>query len=269
MQATTSQILPNIDAMHSDIRRLATNLDIRMHGLQQMFSSTDDQRQENGVKHLKEFIQSAATVLSSGSTVFSNDQRNDQFEDVDDFRSDFGVWFRTEVNSSTLDWIYSTNRSASIFEFTEVQESSTKYQQQRNTQILPSLPGQKSDLAASDVSSQQSIDKANEDEHPGSGTDLVPAFPIQQRISSLNTTTVSIPTVSLAKNKRRSLVRLFLRKRLIDEAPKRENANLTPKPLPTSRLIRKKFVFVGDGAWARRAFSCVSPPLFPDHEIPF
>ncbi|KAF4214229.1 hypothetical protein CNMCM8980_006914 [Aspergillus fumigatiaffinis] len=77
IQESTSKILPSLNAMHSDIRRLATNLDIKLHGLQNMFLGSNQQKQMAGVEHLKEFIHSAATVLSSASTITSNDKEGD------------------------------------------------------------------------------------------------------------------------------------------------------------------------------------------------
>jgi hypothetical protein len=124
IQESTSKILPNLDAMHSDIRHLATNLDVKLHGLQQMFSGSNQQSQIDSVNHLKEFVQSAATVLSSTSTVLSADEAEENHsEDGDDFRSDFGDWFKTEMNVATLDWIYSTNGGESIFDLSQTRSS--------------------------------------------------------------------------------------------------------------------------------------------------
>ncbi|KAG2003845.1 hypothetical protein GB937_009337 [Aspergillus fischeri] len=119
IQESTSKILPNLNAMHSDIRRLATNLDIKLHGLQNMLSGRNQQKQMTGVQNLKEVIQSAATVLSSASTITSKDKEgNDALSGyVDDFWPDFNAdWFRTKASLSTLDWVCSTSGKSPPFE---------------------------------------------------------------------------------------------------------------------------------------------------------
>ncbi|GFF31113.1 GTP-binding protein rhoA [Aspergillus lentulus] len=116
IQESTSKILPSLNAMHSDIRRLATNLDIKLHGLQNMFNGSNQQKQMAGVENLKEFIHSAATVLSSASTITSNDKEGDDAlsEYADDFWPDFNAdWFRTKTN---LDWVSSTRGKSLTFE---------------------------------------------------------------------------------------------------------------------------------------------------------
>jgi len=123
IQESNSKILPNLDAMHSDIRRLATNLEVKLNGLQQMFSGTDQQDQKNAVKNLREFVQSAATVLSSSSTILSGDQDDVFREDTDDFRSDFGDWFRSDANASTVDWIYTITGETLLFGVSETKAS--------------------------------------------------------------------------------------------------------------------------------------------------
>jgi hypothetical protein len=265
--------------MHSDIRRLATNLDVKLQGLQQMFSGSNQQSQIDGVKHLKEFVESAATVLSSASTVLSADELEDEHsEDSGDFRSDFGDWFRTEVNVSTLDWIYSTNRSTSIFDLSQTQtsaqhlaETSHSRRDQRPSSLSPTPAANPlsqealSNLNFSNsreirpkISSLQLKKKTKEEKRPIGNADLVSALPSSPSYSRTKSPEQSLPPESGPKEKRRSLARLFSRK-----SPLYENSEEEPKPkklslfrnfkLPGSE-IRRKFVFVGDGACGKTCF---------------
>lgn len=93
--------------MHQDIRKLATNLNVKLQALQVTSHNNHQQAQIDSVNNLKECIQSAASVLSSASTVLSEDQEELSGENVD-FMSDFGDLFDREFSQSTLDWIYST-----------------------------------------------------------------------------------------------------------------------------------------------------------------
>jgi hypothetical protein len=264
--------------MHSDIRRLATNLDVKLHGLQQMFSGSNQQSQIDGVKHLKEFVQSAATVLSSTSTVLSADEPEDEHpEDGDDFRSDFGDWFKTEVNVSTLDWIYSTNRSTFIFDLSQTQtsaqplaETSHSPRDQRPSSLSPTpTANQLSQEALSNlnlsksreiqpkVSSPRLKDKKKEGERPTSNIDLVPVLPSSPSYSRTKSPELPLSPVSRPKENRRSLTRLFSRKSSPYEKSEEEPK---PKKLPLFRKsqgaaeIRRKCVFVGDGACGKTCF---------------
>lgn len=294
IQESTSKILPNLDAMHSDIRRLATNLDVKLHGLQQMFSGSNQQSQIDGVKHLKEFVQSAATVLSSASTVLSaNDLEDEQLEAGDDFRSDFGDWFKTEVNVATLDWIYSTNGSTPIFDLSETGAAAkplagasnlskgqklsslsiTPAANQLSTENLSNLNLSASREYQPALISPKPKDKTKDQDKPLSNMDLVPAIP---SLPIHNGTKSSEPLESPvypsnSKEKRRSLVRLFSRK-----SPANERFEEEPKPKkqPLFRKsqvpeIRRKFVFVGDGACGKTCFLMSVDPCNSCHLVPF
>ena len=264
--------------MHSDIRRLATNLDVKLHGLQQMFAGSNQQSQIDGVKHLKEFIQSAATVLSSASTVLSPDGLGDEHsEDGDDFRSDFGDWFKTEVNESTLAWIYSTDRSTSIFDLSQTRISAQplvetghlpRDQQplspfprpvanQLNQETLSNLNLSNNRDIQQKVSSRQLKDKTKEEGRPTSNVDLGSALPSSPSSNQRKSSEPSLSPVYSPKEKRRSLARLFSRK-----SPPYEKSDGEPKPKKLTLFrssrgteeIRRKFVFVGDGGSGKTCF---------------
>jgi hypothetical protein len=263
--------------MHSDIRRLATNLDVKLHGLQQIFSGSNEQSQIDGVKHLKEFVQSAATVLSSTSTVLSADEdpAEEHSEDGDDFRSDFGDWFKAEVNVSTLDWIYSTNGSTSIFDLgqtrTSLQPLAENSPLQRNPRpsSLSRTPAanQLSQVALSNlnlsnskdiqlsVSLSRVRDETKEKERPTSNA--APALPSSPSYGQTKSPESSLSLASSPREKRHSLARLFSRQSPPNDKPEEEPK---PKKPPLFRRqqggaeLRRKFVFVGDGACGKTCF---------------
>ena len=261
--------------MHADIRRLATNLDVKIHGLQQMFSGGIQQSRIDGVMHLKEFIQSAATVLSSTSTVLSIDESIDEdAEPDDDFRSDFGDWFKTEVTVSTLDWIYSTDRNTPIFDLglTNSAPSLAGSSQLGGGMRPPSL---RQTIAAGQLSQEalnlnisnsknaqpnkslpQLENKVAAEVKLSSKADLMPAVPTSPSRSPVKSPGPSLSTSSSPKEKRRSLLRLFTRRGRPLEPPEQ---NLKAKKLslfhkPEREAIRRKLVFVGDGGCGKTCY---------------
>jgi hypothetical protein len=240
-----------------------------------MFSGSNQQSQIDGVKHLKEFVQSAATVLSSTSTVLSADEPEDEHPgDGDDFRSNFGDWFKTKVNVSILDWIYSTIGSTSIFDLSQTRtsaqpltETSHSPRDQRPSSLSPTpAANQLSQEALSNlnlfnsreiqpkVSSPQLKDKTKEEEKPTRNVDLAPALPSSPSYSRTKNPEPSLSPVSSPKEKRRSLARLFSRK---SPPYKRSEEEPKPKKLPLFRkgaVIQRKLVFVGDGACGKTCF---------------
>jgi hypothetical protein len=216
-------------------------------------------------------------VLSSTSTVLSaNEQEDENSEDDDNFRSDFGDWFKTEVNVSTLDWIYSTNGSTSIFDLSQTKTSTQPFAETSHSQrgqrpsSLPPTPAanQLSQDALNNlnlsnsreiqpkVSSPQLKDKTKEEGRPTDNVDLVLALPSSPSYSRTKGLEPSLSPTSSPKEKRRSLVRLFSRK-----SPPYEKSEEEPKPKKLSLFhksqgpeIRRKFVFVGDGACGKTCF---------------
>jgi hypothetical protein len=272
--------------MHADIRRLATNLDIKIHGLQQMFSGDDQQNQLEGVKNLREFVQSAATVLSSTSTVLSENQDQDH-EDFNDFRSDFRDWFRTDTNAFTLDWIQSSSGNVALLEASEtanIKESSAPRPTPVSGRILDqaatevdrvkpapiyefdwSLPGSREELRSSvmDLAAQgrrgaSFSDRAIDLQSPITNSDLstvrspvVPRMTYQRSESSEAHLSPVYPSPS--KKKRRSLVRLFSRSSSNSKSSQGISKPIS-KQASVAAEMRRKIVFVGDGASGKTCF---------------
>jgi hypothetical protein len=270
--------------MHMTIRRLATNLDVKLHGLQQLLVGSDQQRQIDGVQHLKEFVQSAATVLSSASTIQSvNGDGEEDTETNNDFRSDFGGWFKTEVNVATLDWVYSDNSSTSITDRTEIRSTTQRLVEasslglNRENSSLTVIPAANqlsaenlSDLnlsASRGYKSTQSLaipkDNTKETSQSLNNTESLNevTLPLQQtQPAVMGTLDQLYPSISETKGKRRSLGRLFSRKGLARkesaQEPKAKKPSLHHVLFSKSQVtkIQKKIVFVGDGACGKTCF---------------
>lgn len=104
IQETTSKILPNLDVLQDDIRRLATNLDVKLQAMQLASVASNQQDQINSVNNLQSCVRSAATVLSSASTMASYQQ--DASYEVDDVTSEIGRdWFQTGTVEATKSWV--------------------------------------------------------------------------------------------------------------------------------------------------------------------
>ena len=98
---STTRILPNLQLMHDDIRRLATNLDVKLQAMQEASVASKQDNQIDSINNLKQTVRSAATVLSSTSTAASlDDQRKSQ--EIDDVSSETGNGVAIE---STTSWI--------------------------------------------------------------------------------------------------------------------------------------------------------------------
>ena len=92
--------------MHTDIRRLATSLDIKLQVMHEMSVATHQQSQIESVNNLKSCVRSAATVLSSASTTLSLENPVNP-QDIDDVTWEFGTdWFRTELTETTQSWVF-------------------------------------------------------------------------------------------------------------------------------------------------------------------
>jgi hypothetical protein len=99
-------------------------------------------------------------------------------------------------------------------------------------------------------------DKTKEKEKPTSNVDLVPALPSSPLYSRKKSPEPPSPPVSIPKEKRGSLIRMFSKKSRPYEQSEEEP---TLKKLPLFRkspgiIIRRKFVFVGDGACGKTCF---------------
>ena len=86
--------------MHAELRRLATNLDVKLQAMQEMSLASNKQAQIDLVNNLKDCVCSAATVVSSASTTASAiDQETPQ--EIDEFTAEIETaWFQAEIGAT-------------------------------------------------------------------------------------------------------------------------------------------------------------------------
>jgi hypothetical protein len=96
--------------MHQNIHRLAANLAVKLQALSDLFSSCDEQSQIDALTRLRVFVQSAATVLSSASTILEG---NRERLSTADYSSDFGELFPMHSNETVQHWIDSQTTATS------------------------------------------------------------------------------------------------------------------------------------------------------------
>ncbi|KAK5991223.1 GTP-binding protein rhoA [Cladobotryum mycophilum] len=87
----TTKLLANSEAMHSDITRLATNLDVKLRGLEALFKANDRDSDLETVVNLRDCVRSAASVVS-GSVAALEGSGSVIEPDITDFTSEFGEW---------------------------------------------------------------------------------------------------------------------------------------------------------------------------------
>lgn len=293
MKETTAQILPNLDAMHEDIRRLATNLNVKLQALQQTFENSSQQIQVRGIANLKDFAQSAATVLSCASTISRGDVETDSVFDINSELGDFD-WYQSGASTATLSWIYSQTGDCFLFESGErgsIQidqagngtSTSTGMESQasaslastlgfsaaeverrnpvveRPTLIAPdSLPNPVVPIARSgppEDSKLVSVSGVTENSSPAR-----PVLQDQPNGTGDNVSKQAVVASPRSSHRRNigSLVRFFSVSRGTGKKPA-SNKRTEPKPSKYRdnygwAEVRKKFVFVGDGACGKTCF---------------
>jgi hypothetical protein len=104
IQESTEKILPNLDELHREIRRIALDLHLRIENLQDAVTNTNNEDRIDAVKNLRACVHTAATIVSSASTILNADQG---CQVSVTYGSDFGDCFPSEPSESMLRWISS------------------------------------------------------------------------------------------------------------------------------------------------------------------
>ncbi|RYP90411.1 hypothetical protein DL770_003443 [Monosporascus sp. CRB-9-2] len=117
VQRSTSNIEPNLEAIHQEIRRLATNIDVKIQSMQDLMIGSEVNRTGNTALKLRNCIHSAASVLSAASTIRSGETLSDDEAAVQSLnlallspsshQPDLIAW----LNSSTVDLSTTTQTS--------------------------------------------------------------------------------------------------------------------------------------------------------------
>jgi len=123
IQESTDKILPNLDELHREIRRIALDLHLRIQNLQDAVTNTNNEDHIDAVKNLRACVHTAATIVSSVSTILTADQG---YQASVTYDSDFGDCFPSEPSESMLRWI-SSNTVCESAEDTEDKATTEMY----------------------------------------------------------------------------------------------------------------------------------------------
>ncbi|KAK4455319.1 hypothetical protein QBC34DRAFT_66989 [Podospora aff. communis PSN243] len=84
IQKTATRIEPNLEAIHKEIRRLATNVEVKIQAIQDLVMGSTETDAVKDLVRLNQCIDSAASVLSSASTIlgFQQSWDDDDLESI-------------------------------------------------------------------------------------------------------------------------------------------------------------------------------------------
>jgi hypothetical protein len=106
----TSNILSSTDSLHHDLNRLATNLDIKLAALEIILQGRNnhDGTNSTSLKHLRNTVKTAGTVVTSASTAMMDDMR-ERDEEAWDNASERSWTQNDDATHSdlTVDWVAS------------------------------------------------------------------------------------------------------------------------------------------------------------------
>ena len=255
-----------MNEMHQDIRRLATNLDVKLTAVQELFINSQEQAHAEAVNNLKNCVRSAATVLSSVGPVAPDEMQEAEIETVD-CASEVTGRSSFEALDSTLRWVYSVSRVSPqprIDQVDNVLNSS-------NSQLLNHSQRQSAEVQPADKS--PTLSYTGEDNNPMSGS------PLRVNKSLSEETPRSTPRELDIKHSKESSSPQSLplpeKTTPISHRPKSRSSwfrsqsshnrsslrsenkpkqSLEKAQVPVNRLQALKFVFVGDGACGKTCF---------------
>jgi len=104
-----SAVAPNMERLQRDVRELATGLNSRINSLETLVVDGEDGENNAGslaeiaaLNNLKSCVRSAATIVSSASTILDRDRETTYLH------SEFGDVFMPDTNDTMLEWISSS-----------------------------------------------------------------------------------------------------------------------------------------------------------------
>ena len=112
-QKTADQVLPNLSALHDDVRRIALDLNQRIESLQAMVASKQDEVQVVAMENLRDCVRSAASTISSATTIVAS--REGASQNLTSSSSDFGDVFPVQYNVAMRRWV----ESNTVYEYDE------------------------------------------------------------------------------------------------------------------------------------------------------
>jgi len=106
----TELVLPTLSELQAEIRRMASGFNERIADLQASVMSAQDKRQEAAVGRLRDCVKSAASIVSSASTIMAT-EKNDARSDFGDCFPEHGVMLERWADSRT---VYGDDDQASL-----------------------------------------------------------------------------------------------------------------------------------------------------------
>jgi hypothetical protein len=114
VQKSTSNIEPNLEAIHQEIRRLATNVDVKIQAMQDLMIGSDDTKTGATASKLRNCIHSAASVVSAASTIRSEEVLSDDGATVQSLDSDWHLLPSSGGQDDVMAWINSSTIDLSL-----------------------------------------------------------------------------------------------------------------------------------------------------------
>jgi hypothetical protein len=250
----TSKILSSSNDLHQDLNRLAANIDVKLTALEIILTERHKSSPTGAasVTHLQNTVRTAATVVTSASTVFA-DETNDESLEPWDLNPDVKSVQMDYANSSdlTLDWVASQSTARSVSR-KPLPRSNGDGEHQSNLRVSPpwSLP-------ASPVVAN--MDGLRSKEADMSVPPQSPSLQVTDTSNELEKVAAQdAPMEQTPRKKRFSLSRLLLT--TVSPQP-RDREKTQPTPLcmnylhitPTGKVFIK-LTFVGDGAAGKTCF---------------
>lgn len=102
-QNTDSQVIPLLNDLQNEVRRIALDMNQRIETLEALAVSEQDQNQVDAMENLRHCVQSAASLVSSASTIVLTTAENEATAVM--LTSDFGDCFPVERKFAMQRWI--------------------------------------------------------------------------------------------------------------------------------------------------------------------
>ncbi|GAB1321001.1 aldehyde dehydrogenase 3, member A2 [Madurella fahalii] len=182
IQKTTSSIEPNLEAIHKEISRLAINVEVKIQAIQDLMIGSTGTDAIKNLARLNQCIDSAASVLSSASTI------------LDDRRS----W-----NGDDLDSIHPGSNRIEVVEWINRSETGTPSAELPSLPDLPELPGATASASTSTAGTVMiTTPPSDTDPTPPTGhvTDSTSLAPFTSYIIPANSAIPPVPTAQSMVN---------------------------------------------------------------------
>ncbi|KAK4235593.1 hypothetical protein C8A03DRAFT_36541 [Achaetomium macrosporum] len=306
LQKATSNIAPDLEAIHQEIRRLATNVDVKIQAMQDLMIGSQDNKTGDTASKLRNCIHSAASVLSAASTIRSEEALSDDGTTAQSLdwpllsssgsQDDVMAW----INSSTVDLSLAFQRQLTPAG-PSILVSSIDHRVESETSLRASSPPQRqtstqrsfASMASAEIPSRNapvtstlnatsSMNLHQPEEPPRLSAPLPECLPTSEAMgvsSQQQATPVSeeaapqqTAITTTHKRSRSRLSRLFAVRWGSDSpsaGPRSKAKKGRPQGVPQYAEYRRKLCFIGDGACGKTCLIiAASKGSFPEVYVP-